>query len=193
MTKMTIPLSSIHTLLEVFAESDPSVPVTRSQFIRGRIKPQKQVIRPPWSLPEQEFLGLCDGCSDCISACQNQILEKGNDDLPKINFSQGECSFCGDCARVCPNGAMNNPDSSSEPWQLKVHITSNCLALNSTVCQACGEQCISGAITFKIKLGGISEPHFINEKCNGCGACFGACPVHAIEMRKESSQLKPNK
>ena len=191
MTKMTIPLSSIHTLLEVLAENDLSAPVTRSQFIRGRIKPQKQVIRPPWALPEQDFLDSCDGCSDCISACQNEILEKGNDGFPLVNFTNGECSFCGDCARVCQNGALNNPDSSGRPWELQINFAPNCLAFNRTVCQACGEQCISDAIIFKVKLGGITEPHFIHEKCNGCGACFGACPVHAIEISQSDNQEQP--
>ena len=191
MTKMTIPLSSLRGLLEALAENDLSIPVSRSQFIRGKLKQRKPAIRPPWSLPEEDFLKHCDGCSECISSCPNQILEKDTDGYPVINFSQGECSFCGNCTNICPTGALASPATSESPWKLEIQFASNCLALNSTVCQTCGDQCISDAIIFKIKLGGITEPHFIHEKCNGCGACLGSCPVNAIEIRQSDNQEQP--
>lgn len=191
MTKMTISLSSIHTILKALAENDLSVPVTRAQFIRGNIKSPKQVIRPPWSLPEQDFIDQCDRCSECIAICKTQILEKDDSGFPMANFTKGECTFCGDCAGVCQNGALDKTGSPDIPWMLQIHFASNCLAFNKTVCQACREQCSSGAIIFNVRNGGVSKPLFIDEKCNGCGACSSVCPVNAIEIRQSAYPEQP--
>lgn len=56
---------------------------------------------------------------------------------------------------------------------------------NCFECDGCYGACPEDAV---IKLGKGKRYRFDYEKCTGCATCFEQCPVHAIEMVKESDR-----
>jgi NADPH-dependent glutamate synthase beta subunit-like oxidoreductase len=53
---------------------------------------------------------------------------------------------------------------------------------NCFECDGCAAACPEDAV---IKLGRGHRYEFDYDRCTGCGACYGQCPVHAIEMFPE--------
>lgn len=75
------------------------------------------MIRPPGSLPEMEFLKRCVKCGQCLRICPTNVLqpaglgEGGIETLwtPVANFNVGHCQLkCTLCSQVCPTGAIEN-------------------------------------------------------------------------------------
>lgn len=162
--------------------------ISRGRFLRGDFGGRRQPIRPPWALAEDEFIERCTRCADCIGACPTRIVAKGSGGFPQIDFSCGECTFCGRCASGCHAGALRfEPDRS--PWQLVATIADRCLALNRIVCRSCGDACDAHAIRFGARAGGVAVPELAPERCSGCGACFGICPVNAIEISEPTQPM----
>jgi len=161
--------------------------ITRMQFLRGDIRGKKNIIRPPWSLPEDVFIETCSGCKKCIGSCPEKILIKGRGNLPEVDFSQGECSFCGLCVEQCSDSALINYGGSSSPWRIKAQVKENCLTHQGIICVTCQEQCEPGAIKMKHQLGMVAIPQINLTLCSGCGACFQPCPANAITLK--SSEL----
>ena len=75
------------------------------------------------------------------------------------------------------------PATPRTPWSLKAVIADTCLSIAGITCRVCGEQCPEEAISFRTGLNGKATPIVDREGCTGCGACFGPCPVDAINMR----------
>jgi len=142
------------------------------------------MIRPPWALEEAHFAATCTRGGACVRACPERILVAGRGGFPEVDFAAGACSFCGDCARACPSGAIDaGRAAAGEPaWDVVAAIDEKCLALNGVACRTCGEACDAGAIRFRPVPGGVAQPEFDPERCDGCGACFAPCPGAAIEM-----------
>lgn len=138
-------------------------------------------VRPPWAAPEDLFVELCTGCGDCIRACSSRLLQQHRGGYPQVRFERSECNFCGDCARACKTGALARA-ANQRPWQVMATITTSCLTTRGVVCRTCGEQCEYDAILFRHEKPGIARPRLETKSCTGCGACFAACPVHAIVM-----------
>ena len=75
---------------------------------------KKEVIRPPGSLAEPEFLATCIKCDQCIRVCPGNVLqpaafEAGVEGLwtPIMNMQAGYCQLnCVLCGEVCPTGAI---------------------------------------------------------------------------------------
>lgn len=75
---------------------------------------QPEVIRPPGSVPEDEFLARCIKCDQCIRVCPTNVLqpaalEAGMEGLwtPIMNMRMGYCELnCTLCGQVCPTGAI---------------------------------------------------------------------------------------
>lgn len=147
-------------------------------------------IQPPWSLDSEKFQSLCNGCGDCIAACENSILVPNNNGYPQIDFSRGSCNFCGACAAICPQDALKY-EPSLPPWDLHVQINSKCLTKNNVVCSTCVEQCERESIVMPGIIEQKKVPRVLNDSCNGCGACLGVCPVHAIEISQSGHQEQP--
>lgn len=73
------------------------------------------MIRPPGSVAEPEFLEKCIKCDQCINVCPTNVLqpatlkEGGIETLwtPVMNFNIAHCQLkCTLCSEVCPTGAI---------------------------------------------------------------------------------------
>ena len=156
--------------------------LARRSFFRGRPRPRAE-IRPPWALPEDAFIDRCTRCNDCIPACPQHILIRGDGGYPTVDFSLGECSFCGDCVARCLPRALSRLGPEQPAWGYKAAIGEDCLPRQGVDCRVCGDFCASRAIRFPPRLGGSPVPEIDAAKCSGCGACVAPCPVTAISVR----------
>jgi ferredoxin-type protein NapF len=158
-----------------------------------------QLIRPPGSIPEDEFLEKCIRCGECMKVCptnviQPTMLEAGLEGLwsPILKTQMDYCEYkCAMCTQVCPTEAIK-PLSLEEKQQVKIglaHIDKNrCLPFAySRPCLVCEEQCPlpEKAIWLEEKTvlnsrGNkvvVQQPHVNAELCIGCGICQIKCPV----------------
>ncbi|RMH45050.1 MAG: ferredoxin-type protein NapF [Gammaproteobacteria bacterium] len=138
-------------------------------------------MRPPWSLPEAQFIEACHRCHACIEACPEGVIVSGDGGFPEVRFDRGGCTFCGMCAQACPSGAIDRQKQAT-PWHLVASISQDCLAKTGVACESCRDVCDVRAIRFTPKLGGWPVPHVDTEACNGCGFCVSVCPVNAVAM-----------
>lgn len=154
-----------------------TVSTARRSFLRGG-SPVATDRQPPWTGPD--FTDQCLRCGDCINACPEQVLVKGDGGFPQMNFEREGCSLCQTCVEVCPAPVF---DLQRPAFSWRAHINTSCLALNNIHCQSCQEHCDTRAIHFSYQLGRVPGPNVDNEQCTGCGACLSACPQDAIQLR----------
>lgn len=168
-----------------------SVAVSRKQFLRGDWSGKQSFVRPPWLINEAEFIENCTRCDECIQACPEQIIIRGQGGFPELDFSRGECSFCADCTAHCPEKLFRTSGHEADTaWSIVAVITDSCLTLNGVVCRTCAEQCEERAIRFQPMVGGVFQPQLDTSLCTGCGACFQPCPVKAIAMQNVTDEEK---
>ena len=153
---------------------------SRRGFLRGRPRPKAQ-IRPPWALPETDFVDQCTRCGDCLSACPQKILVTGDGGFPTVDFSQRECTFCGNCATACQPLALVRVEG-LPAWPYKAVVGDACLPKRGVECRVCGDFCDARAIRFAPRLGNCPLPAIDNALCTGCGACVGPCPTAALRI-----------
>lgn len=163
----------------------------RRAFLTGALRPAaaraSETIRPPWT-DTRRVLDACTRCGDCIDACPEHILIAGEGGFPEIDFGvgSGECTFCGECARSC-SAEVFEP-SGGPAWTVRPAISDRCcLAAAGVHCEACRDVCGEAAMRFRPRLGGPPRPEVDPDKCTGCGACAGSCPVDAIAMCAEAA------
>ncbi|MCG9731002.1 ferredoxin-type protein NapF [Shewanella sp. Isolate13] len=142
---------------------------------------KNDAVRPPWVKQAIEFTDECTRCDKCISACETQIIIKGDGGFPEVDFKIDECTFCQECANVCPEAIFENTDTA--PWQVKANIQDNCMAYQGIWCQSCKDACDPRAISFSLAIGKAPLPKIDIEACTGCGACVAPCPSTAILVR----------
>lgn len=165
-------------------------------------------VRPPGSVPEQEFLQMCIRCGECFKACPNNVLqaegfEQGLAGLwtPQVVADWAGCeSSCNACGQVCPTGAIRAlpmEEKKAARMGLAIVDPGTCLPLaNREACQLCVDECIAAgydAIEFQqvhtqvdpqgapIAGTGYLAPVVLAEKCVGCGLCQTRC--HAINVK----------
>lgn len=143
-------------------------------------KPPGMIIRPPWSVPEADFITGCTRCHACTIACETGVLIAGSGGFPEIDFQRAECSFCQACVRAC-DAAVFTPIEQI-PWQIKVSISDRCLPYHHIECRSCQDGCETRAIRFRPQLNGIAQPVLDLPACTGCGACVPVCPVQAVTL-----------
>ncbi|MGC8784912.1 MAG: 4Fe-4S binding protein [Armatimonadota bacterium] len=148
-------------------------------------------IRPPGSLPEEQFLQKCVRCSLCMKVCptnglQPALTEAGIEGfwtpvlIPRIGHCAQHCTACGD---VCPTDAIQ-PFTAAEKKYLfigRAYIDrSSCIVwAQDKKCLVCDEHCSYRALHWKV-VDGLRRP-FVNEYlCTGCGECEAKCPVQPI-------------
>ena len=152
----------------------------RTQFLQGDLRGRLVPLRPPWAALEGPFDERCSNCGKCIEICPEKILRFGRGQLPVVDFRRGACTFCAECVRICESGALSK--NTGAPWSLKAFLSEGCLAIKGVMCRSCGDACETGAIRFRLVIGGFSRPEFDNSTCTGCGACIAPCPEEAIRI-----------
>lgn len=167
-------------------------------------------VRPPGSVPEQQFLEMCIRCGECFKACPNNVLqlegfEQGLEGLwtPMVKADWAGCeSSCNACGQVCPTGAIRAlPLEEKKVARMGLAIVNEatCLPLaNREACQLCVDECNAAgyeAIEFinvhtelddnGVPIDGSSfvAPVVLADKCVGCGLCQTRC--YAINVKEK--------
>lgn len=154
------------------------VDLARRRWLRGTPEP---VLRPPWALrPDASFTSTCTRCGDCITACPQHIVAKGEAGFPVLDLRQRGCDFCGACADTCRPLALDRAVTPAIAALLG--IGAGCLARRRIDCRVCGDACDAGALRFPPRAGGPPEPVLDTARCTACGQCVPACPVQALKL-----------
>lgn len=156
------------------------VNLSRRSLFRGRLSAPRPEVQLPWSVSWADFVADCTRCGDCLTACPEQILIKGDGGFPTVDFQRGECTFCGECVSACQVPVFR--PTTQTPWDYVAHIEAGCLASAQVFCQRCQDSCEQQAIRFSPQLGRVPTPSIQTESCNGCGACVADCPVGSIRV-----------
>ena len=149
-------------------------------------------LRPPGSVGEDGFSGLCIRCGNCAQVCPPRIIrpalgEHGVLNLftPVLTYDTDYChEGCNRCNEVCPSGAIARLPLADKKRQI-IGIAAidldTCQLANGRECTACIRKCPYGAITAQsLDEGFTTVPVVKRSKCNGCGACESVCPVRPV-------------
>lgn len=164
-----------------------SVSLARRSFLRGG-KPVANEQRPPWT--GDDFVDSCTRCSNCITACPEGILQKGDGGFPRITFEHEGCTLCQECVQACDEPVF---DLSRPPFQWRATIRDHCLAKANIHCQSCQDACEAEAIRFLYGQGHVPLPEVDTQSCTGCGACVAVCPQDAIALADPEPAQENNK
>ena len=160
-----------------------------------------QLIRPPGSLPEKDFLTLCQRCGQCMKACPTNVINPALSEgglagfwTPNLIMTQGYCEYtCTLCGSVCPTGAIKTI-TIREKVETPVIIGSayfdrgRCLPWSGNgPCIVCEEHCptspkaiyffedmVKGPDNTRVK---VKLPQVDLKRCVGCGICENKCVV----------------
>jgi MauM/NapG family ferredoxin protein len=167
------------------------VPVLRSSAFQ-KYDRRGRLIRPPGTLPEDQFLSRCITCGECLKVCptnaiQPCMLEEGFHRLytprivPRIGGCEEKCYLCG---HVCPSGAIQKlkyDDKQFAKIGTAVIDKHRCIAWEQNKeCLVCDEICPYNAISMTLQesaLGYVKVPVIDEGLCLGCGLCEQQCPV----------------
>lgn len=168
-------------------------------------------VRPPGSVPEQEFLEMCIRCGECFKACPNNVLqpegfEQGLEGLwtPLVNADWAGCeSSCNACGQVCPTGAIRAlPLAEKKVARMGLAIVNEATCLpfaGREACDLCVQECNAAgyrAIEYTqvgtevdedgqpIEGTGYLAPAVIEDLCVGCGLCQTRC--YAINVKAKN-------
>ena len=161
----------------------------------------KHWIRPPFAIPELDFLLACTRCNACIEACPHDVIfplaaRLGADvaNTPALDLLKSGCHLCDDwpCVNACEPDVLTFMDKESESIDyseafkadtIKTRIVekfanakideSVCLPFSGPECGACVSVCsVEGALTL------VQEKPVIDQNlCVGCAMCREACIV----------------
>lgn len=170
----------------------------------------RPLVRPPGSVPERQFLGLCIRCGECFQACPNNVLQPvsfngGWESLwtPQVVADWSGCEpSCANCGQVCPTGAIRAlalEEKRAARMGLAVVNSQTCLPFaGREECRLCVDECMTAgysAIEFlrvgtkldesgqPIEDSGFLAPVVLPEKCVGCGLCQTRC--YAINVKSK--------
>jgi len=160
-----------------------------------------RLIRPPGSLPEKDFLKLCQRCGLCMKVCPTNAInptltEAGMAGFwtPNLIMTQGYCEYtCTLCSGVCPTGAIRKL-SGKEKIESPIRIGSayidrgRCLPWSGNgPCIVCEEHCPTSPKAIRFIQGtslsptgkkmNVKLPYVDLKSCVGCGICEFKCPV----------------
>ena len=167
-------------------------------------------VRPPGSVPEQEFLEKCIRCGECFQACPNNVLQpmgfrQGLEGLwtPEVVANWAGCEAgCNNCGQVCPTGAIRPlPMEEKKVARMGLAIVDQktCLPIaGREACQMCVDECKAAgynAIEFArvhVKVDeqgqpipdtGFLAPVVLADKCVGCGLCQTRCNLINVKAK----------
>jgi len=153
------------------------------------------LIRPPGSVEESDFLRKCIKCDQCINACPTNVLqpatwqEGGIESLwtPVMKFTIGHCQLkCTMCSEVCPTGAIRRI-TAEEKLGKGPYEEQGPIRLGTAFCVVCEEVCPTSPKAIQTKdveakdvYGNIvvlNKPFMVPDLCIGCGICETECPI----------------
>ncbi len=161
------------------------------------------VLRPPGSLGEDSFAGVCVRCGNCAQACPSGIIRPDFGAsgalgflTPRLSFQEDYCrEDCRRCGQVCPSGAIARLTLAEKRRHVigpAVVDLETCLLAQGRECTACIRRCPYGAIAMRSADGSFSnEPAVDQAKCNGCGACEAICPVRPARAIRVLARSNP--
>ncbi len=148
----------------------------------------KHWIRPPFAVPELDFLLACTRCNACIEACPHDVVfplaaRLGADvvNTPALDLLKKGCHLCEDwpCVNACEVNALVLPEAEQNehitiPGFASAEIdTKVCLPYSGPECGACESACpVKDALIFELE-----KPVIDLEHCVGCALCREACIV----------------
>ncbi len=179
---------------------------------------KKYPVCPPGGASIEDFNKNCIGCSLCITACPNRVLQPavlqyGISGImqPVMDFHKSFCTYnCIVCTEICPTLAL-------KPLVLEakkltqigkaIFIKDNCIVkTEKTACGACSESCPTKAVHMIPYEGSLVIPETTDDICIGCGHCEFACPttpykaifvdgnaIHAAAKKPENEQTEMEK
>ncbi|NUQ64010.1 MAG: 4Fe-4S binding protein, partial [Pirellulales bacterium] len=179
--------------------SGPQASATRLGYQSRGLWFVPDLIRPPGSRGEREFLQRCTACGLCMKVCptgglQPALGEAGLEGIwtPRLVPRLGHCDFeCNLCTQVCPTEAIQ-PLTVAEKQKTKLGLagfdTTRCIPYAyGRDCMVCEEHCPipDKAIYFlEVEIRGrdgatktIKQPHVDPDRCIGCGVCENVCPL----------------
>ncbi len=163
-----------------------------------------KIIRPPGSIPENEFLDRCIRCLQCVRICgsNGRCLQPGDFSASLVNLwtpvavmREGYCEYnCNLCGLVCPTDAilpLPLEIKQKTPMGLAYFDKNLCIPFERHEdCIVCEEHCPTPnkAIKFDIKDVILSDgtqkkvkyPYVVRELCIGCGICEEKCPLPTL-------------
>ncbi len=160
------------------------------------------LIRPPGALAEEEFLGRCLRCGECMKVCignglQPAFLEGGLEGIfsPVLKARTGYCEYnCTLCGQVCPSGALR-PLSLAEKRQVRIGSAwfdrDRCLPYAKGIpCLVCEEHCPTPEKAIQFREAEVEnsrgervlvkQPYLVDALCVGCGICEARCPLPGV-------------
>lgn len=161
-------------------------------------------IRPPYALPELEFLLACTRCDACVDACPHKVIFKLPSrrgaqfvGTPALDLLNKGCHLCEEwpCVQACKPKALAFPDTEEDaprPLPQLAMTTINketCLPYHGPECGACASACpVPDAMTWLME-----KPEINNAICTGCGLCREACivdpkaiDIHSLCLNEQS-------
>ncbi|VAX08539.1 Ferredoxin-type protein NapG (periplasmic nitrate reductase) [hydrothermal vent metagenome] len=173
-----------------------------SVYSRQVVSMPALMIRPPGALAEEEFLGACVRCGQCVRDCPYDILHLASLGetvplgSPYFVAREQPCRMCMDipCVKACPTGALDHSLENIDDARMGLAVLvdeENCLAFRGMRCEVCFHICplLDEAITIdllpKTRLGKL--PRFVpvvhSDACTGCGMCEGACVLQESAIK----------
>ncbi|MEK6778758.1 MAG: 4Fe-4S binding protein [Candidatus Deferrimicrobiota bacterium] len=158
-------------------------------------RPAPELVRPPGSRAEDDFLSRCVRCGECMKVCitgglQPTLFSAGIEGIwtpllvSKIGYCEYNCTLCG---QVCPTSAIRKltPEEKRKTViGLAFVDPSRCIPFaQGTPCIVCEEHCPTPrkAIVFTERPGKggrtVKVPVVVLDLCIGCGICEYKCPV----------------
>ncbi len=132
------------------------VNLSRRSLFRGRLSAPRPEVQLPWSVSWADFVADCTRCGDCLTACPEQILIKGDGGFPTVDFQRGECTFCGECVSACQVPVFR--PTTQTPWTDVAHIEAGCLASAQALLPALSGQLRAAGHPFFSSAGASTHP-----------------------------------
>lgn len=172
--------------------AEPISEIIDDQFLDPPIG-DRNYLRPPGALSEDDFLSVCSRSGKCVEACPAMAIFPLNspdprlDGTPMIDPDQQPCVVCTSlaCMAICPSGALRSVEIGEIAMGLAIFDHDFCLNAKGIDCRHCVEACPigDGAIRWNGKI------EVISEGCIGCGVCQHQCPTDPKAITVQPNRL----